>query len=278
MAHSSRTIDPGDPQDERVADLSMSAAYTYAYLPLALDDDGRAKDHAAVFNGRLWPLRADTHPTSAMADDLAELAAAGLVCRYTVDGVDYVHDPEWRRRQKLDRPMRSSWPRCPEHDSPFDDIAATLGRVPEQLSSAFGSAANRIDTARLGSAFARVVEDVTFPVDPGKAANYGQRLRDYLAGQTEASDTAEPSDESTVTVSREPEEASRRSGDTWAYDEQEPSDDAFGDAETPVQPPRPEGDDVPQPGTSPRNVWRDVTDDPNGGAWSSPPQPDDRDT
>lgn len=187
MAHSSRTIDPGDPQDERVAGLSLAAAYTWAYLPLVLDDEGRAKDQPAVFNGRLWPLRADAHPTSSMADDLAELVTAGLLCRYSVDGRDYVHVPDWKQRQKVDRPSRSTLPRCPHHDSALDDIAATLGRVPEQLGSAFGSAAGRIDTARLGAAFARVVEDVTFPIDPAKAASYGQRIREYLAGDVTSS-------------------------------------------------------------------------------------------
>jgi hypothetical protein len=58
MAQKSRTIHPADAQDERLANLPLSAAYTYAYLPTILDDEGRAKDQPSVFNGYLWPLRA----------------------------------------------------------------------------------------------------------------------------------------------------------------------------------------------------------------------------
>lgn len=260
MAQNPRTIDPGDAQDERVAALPLTAAYTFAYLPTVLDDEGRAKDQPAVFNGHLWPLRADAHPTAAMADDIAELVAAGLLCRYTVDGHDYVHDPRWRRRQKIHRPARSELPRCPAHDSPFDDIAATLGRVPEQFSTAVGNAATFIDRGRIGGAVARVVEDATFPVDPGKAASYGQRIREFLAGEqagqgdesergaadAEAADTegteVEVEVERTVTVERD---AGRDTSDQEAEPERE-------------RPP------------TPADVWRNATDDPTDQPTAQP--------
>ncbi|PSK91405.1 hypothetical protein CLV30_1357 [Haloactinopolyspora alba] len=255
MVHSSRTIDPTDTQDDRVAALSLTAAYTYAYLPTVLDDEGRAKDQPAVFNGHLWPLRADAHPTAAMADDLAELESAGLLCRYVVEGHEYVHDPEWKRRQKIDRPERSALPRCPVHHSPLDDFAASLGRVPGQVGTALGDAASRFDAARVGDAVSRLVETATFPVDPGKAADYGQRIRDVFsggeagAGAERRSDTSGAgddagTDEEDIRVERAAEPASEPASGTEAQP------DAGGERTD-------ERSGSPDPG-----VWSDVSDDP----------------
>lgn len=189
MAHSPRTIQPGDVQDERVARLPLTAAYTWAYLPTVLDDDGRAVDSAAVVNGRLWALRFDEHPTSAMADDLEALATEGLICRYAVDGQSYLHDPAWRRRQRLVRPVRSALPRCPAHDSGIREfVGDTITSVQDQVTSILGGAATSAGTTKVRDTVARIVEDVTFPVDPSKASAYGQRIRDLLGGPARRDD------------------------------------------------------------------------------------------
>src|SRR5690242_6761469 len=114
MPQKLRSIHPEDAQSDRLAALPLTAAYTYAYLPTVLDDEGRAKDQPAVLNGYLWPLRADEHPTAAMEADLAALHEAGLICRYTVNGRPYVHDPRWKTRHKLIRPAASTLAPCPE--------------------------------------------------------------------------------------------------------------------------------------------------------------------
>lgn len=250
MVHSSRTIDPSDPQDDRVAALSLTAAYTYAYLPTVLDDEGRAKDQPAVFNGHLWPLRADAHPTAAMADDLGELESAGLLCRYVVEGHEYVHDPEWKRRQKIDRPVRSELPRCPVHHSPLDDFAATLGRVPGQVGSALGDAASRFDATRVGDAVSRLVETAAFPVDPAKAAGYGQRIRDaFGGGQTDAGTGAQPGASGTSGA-----DETEQDEDIRVERTNEPDSGTADAADT--------GEPDEQPGTPDPGVWRDVSDDP----------------
>jgi hypothetical protein len=183
MAHSPRTIQPGDVQDERVARLPLTAAYTWAYLPTVLDDEGRAVDNAAVINGRLWALRFDEHPTPAMAGDLDALATEGLICRYAVDGQSYLHDPAWRRRHRLVRPEKSALPRCPVHDSGIREfVGDTVASVQDQVSSILGGAVTNAGTTRVRDTVARIVEDVTFPVDPAKASAYGQRIRDFLGG------------------------------------------------------------------------------------------------
>lgn len=190
MAQKPRTVHPDDAQDERLAQLPLTAAHTYVYLPTVLDDEGRAKDQPAVLNGYLWPLRADDHPTEAMESDLQALAEAGLICRYSVEGGNYLHDPAWRSRQRPDRPDRSALPPCPNHDTAFEDaVADTFSRVSEQVNALLGAASSRVDQARFRDTVARLVEDVTFPVDPEKATSYGQKIREFLGG---TSGTAEP--------------------------------------------------------------------------------------
>jgi hypothetical protein len=263
MAHSPRTIQSGDVQDERVARLSLAAAYTWAYLPTVLDDDGRAVDNAAVVNGRLWALRFDEHPTTAMADDLEALATEGLICRYAVDGQSYLHDPAWRRRQRLVRPVKSALPRCPVHDSGIREfVGDTLTSVQDQVSSILGGAATSAGTTKVRDTVARLVEDVTFPVDPSKAAAYGQRIRDFLGGSP-----ARPGDDP-AGAERFPVAGSADTAadpvDEIEYDAQgsavardastaEPQADAFVD----------EGADESRDETrAPGEVWRDATDDP----------------
>jgi hypothetical protein len=181
MTQKPRTIHPGDAQDERLATVPLSAAYTYAYLPTVLDDDGRVKDQPAVLNGYLWPLRAGEHPVDAMISDLDALVGAGLVCRYAVEGQPYLHDPGWRERQRTARPVASTLPGCPTHERTFDDVLSeTLSKVSAQVNHFVGAARANIDEAEIRDSVARIVEDVTFLVDPEKAAAYGQKVRGFF--------------------------------------------------------------------------------------------------
>jgi len=193
MTQKPRTIHPGDAQDERLAGLPLSAAYTYAYLPTVLDDEGRAKDKPGVLNGYVWPLRADEHDTDAMRRDIALLVESGLLCRYSVGGADYVHDPRWKARQQVAQPVPSTLPPCPSHDTTFDDvIAEMLNRVSDHVNAFLGVAATSIDETKIRDSLARIVEDVTFLVDPEKAASYGQKVRGLFTKTIRPAD--EPAD------------------------------------------------------------------------------------
>lgn len=193
MAQKPRSIHPDDAQDERLAALPLSAAHTYAYLPTVLDDEGRAKDSPAVLNGYLWPLRADEHPTETMEADLAALAEAGLICRYSVGGRAYLHEPRWKARHRVSRAVPSTLAPCPEHEKSFDEaITETLGRLADQLNSVVGAAAGHLDQKRIQDSVARVVEDVTYLVDPEKAVANGQKVR-ALFSKVKSSEAA-PSD------------------------------------------------------------------------------------
>ncbi|HSF26685.1 MAG TPA: hypothetical protein VLC50_04115 [Actinomycetes bacterium] len=241
MVSKARAIHPEDAQDERLATLPLSAAYTYAYLPTVLDDAGRGRDQTGVLNGRLWPLRADEHPSAAMEADLAALAQAGLVCRYTVAGQAFLHLPDWAERQQPLRPRPSAHPPCPTHDEPpveatpfgresFEEsMADTFGKVAEQVNAFFGEAASNFDQDRIRDSVARLVEDVTFLVNAEKAASYGERVREFLARGWAGPPSAEDS------------------------------------ARDVPPPPRqvPPGE-APSPDVPPGDTWRESTDDPTG--------------
>src|SRR5919106_5796873 len=186
MTQQRRTVHPGDAQDERLAQVPLTAAYTYAYLPTVLDDAGRAKDLPAVLNGYLWPMRADKHGTEAMEADLDALASAGLICRYSVGDSAYLHDPAWRTRQRIARPEPSTLPPCATHDTAMDDVVGeTLRKLSDQISSFVGSAAASFDETKIRDAVSRAVEDVTFMIDPEKAASFGQKVRELFGEATD---------------------------------------------------------------------------------------------
>ncbi|TXL83945.1 hypothetical protein [Streptomyces sp. IB2014 016-6] len=112
-----RTIKPEAFESESLAECSVTATLTFFGLLTLADDTGRFRDHPAIIAGRLWALRAE-HTPAHVARDLEELAAAGVICRYTgCDGRSYLHIVTWQRHQKIDRPSASRVPRCTGHQA-----------------------------------------------------------------------------------------------------------------------------------------------------------------
>ncbi|MEI5100960.1 hypothetical protein RB200_23470 [Streptomyces sp. PmtG] len=112
-----RTIKPEAFESEDLASVSITAERTFFGLLTQADDSGRHRDHPAIIAGRLWALRPE-HSATHVAQDLEELAAAGLICRYTgCDGRSWLHVVTWERHQKIDRPSASRLPRCPQHQA-----------------------------------------------------------------------------------------------------------------------------------------------------------------
>ncbi|WP_246258885.1 hypothetical protein [Streptomyces typhae] len=112
-----RTIKPEAFESEDLASVSVTAERTFFGLLTQADDSGRHRDHPAIIAGRLWALRPE-HSATHVAQDLEELAAAGLICRYTgCDGRNWLHIVTWERHQKIDRPSASRLPRCPQHQA-----------------------------------------------------------------------------------------------------------------------------------------------------------------
>ena len=112
-----RTIKPEAFVSESLAAVSLTAERTFFGLLTQADDQGRHRDHAAIIAGQLWVLRPE-HTPSAVEQDLAQLADAGLICRYKGPGDKrYLHIVTWRQHQKINRPSASRLPACPHHDT-----------------------------------------------------------------------------------------------------------------------------------------------------------------
>ena len=113
-----RTIKPEAFVSESLAAVSLTAERTFFGLLTQADDQGRHRDHAAIIAGQLWVLRPE-HTPSAVETDLAQLADAGLICRYTgPDDKRYLHVVTWHQHQKINRPSLSRLPGCPRHNGP----------------------------------------------------------------------------------------------------------------------------------------------------------------
>lgn len=265
-----RLVHPGDPQDERLAGLALAAAYTYAYLPTVLDDAGRGKDQPALLNGRLWPLRADEHPTAAMAADLAALAEAGLVCRYTAEGQAYLHLPDWADRQADASAVAgsSSLPACPVHEVPGPEAARAGAGEPVRQGAGepSGQGAGEPSGAGAGQAprgervedvfadtFGRLSEQVGAFLDEAAASLDEAHIRDTLARVVEDVTFLVDAERAAAYGEKVREFLSRgRSFGPWP-------------SATPPEertPPDPEGSTP--PAVPPGDTWRETTDDPTG--------------
>ncbi|MBU6530966.1 hypothetical protein [Streptomyces mayonensis] len=112
-----RTIKPEAFVSESLAAVSLTAERTFFGLLTQADDQGRHRDHAAIIAGQLWVLRPE-HTPGAVEHDLAQLADAGLICRYKGPGDKrYLHIVTWRQHQKINRPSASRLPACTHHDT-----------------------------------------------------------------------------------------------------------------------------------------------------------------
>ncbi|MFK4222181.1 hypothetical protein [Streptomyces sp. NPDC019890] len=149
-----RTIKPEAFESESLAECSVTAMLTFFGLLTQADDSGRHRDHPAIIAGRLWALRPE-HTATHVARDLEELAAAGLICRYTgCDGRTWLHIVTWKRHQKIDRPTDSRVPRCPSHQ---------CGQKCGECKAAHCPGASRTEAAALASSNPRRILDEPSP-------------------------------------------------------------------------------------------------------------------
>ncbi|MFI1890271.1 hypothetical protein [Streptomyces jumonjinensis] len=129
-----RTIKPEIWESEDIASVSVTATLTFIGLLTQADDEGRFRDHPAIIAGRIWALRQDHTPTH-VAQDLEELATAGLICRYTgCDGRTYLHIVTWERHQKINRASESRLPRCSGHQEHRNCGRCDKGACPSSAS------------------------------------------------------------------------------------------------------------------------------------------------
>ncbi|MFF7142311.1 hypothetical protein ACFZB5_13815 [Streptomyces nodosus] len=125
-----RSIKPELRTSITVSAWPREVRYFFVLLWGYLDDYGRGVDDELLIASDCFPRDRDITPER--VDDWLELIAeAGPICRYEVDGRDYLHAPNWREHQKPSHPTRSKVPPCPD-DEP-DDFKKWRESNPQRL-------------------------------------------------------------------------------------------------------------------------------------------------
>jgi hypothetical protein len=138
-----RSIKPQAFTSESLATRSVAARWTFAGLWTYCDDDGYGKADPRLIKGQLWPLDDDVMPAD-VAGYLGELERDDdpLICRYVVDGREYLHVLSWEH-QSIQKKTKSKLPACPIHCSsapPPDPYAETPVDLQESYVSDAGEA------------------------------------------------------------------------------------------------------------------------------------------
>jgi hypothetical protein len=127
-----RTVKPALRTSRTVASWPFEVRYFFVLLWGYLDDYGRGLDIPKRIAGDCFPL--DEKIGAATVDRWLKLMAGTKlqpdrdppICRYTVDGVRYVHCVYWDEHQRPPRPTPSHHPPCPVHELLPPEIAARI--------------------------------------------------------------------------------------------------------------------------------------------------------
>lgn len=121
-----RTIKPDAFTSDSLSQISILARWTFAGIWTYCDDEGRGRADYRLLRAALFPLD-DRVTVKVLEQAVSELLQAGCLCVFTVDGKEYLHCPNWKSHQRVNRPTKSKFPACPEHEN------GTVGSVHAHL-------------------------------------------------------------------------------------------------------------------------------------------------
>lgn len=124
-----RTIKPEFPEDETLGSVSRDARLTYVLLWTRCDDHGRFRAATPLLRGQLYPYDEDVMNAD-LASWLNELADAGRIRIYDVDGQRYGEVINWGKHQRIDNAGKSSLPPPPELNGDPPPLSANRGEPP----------------------------------------------------------------------------------------------------------------------------------------------------
>lgn len=128
-----------------VSSWPIHVRWTFVGLIGYVDDEGRGLDELRLLKAELYPLDDDMTPKK-IGTHLAALVDRGPLCRYSVDGVNYLHITTWTEHQKVSHPTPSRIPPCPTHDKLASDSGAAPeddGNVPPRAGAGARGSGNR---------------------------------------------------------------------------------------------------------------------------------------
>ena len=111
-----RSIKPEAFTSESLSRVDYFTRWTFAGLWTYLDDEGYGRGDSRLIRAALYPL--DDDVTAKKVDKAIDaLIAEGCICCYEVGERQFIHAPKWGDHQKVNRPTKTKFPRCPQHDS-----------------------------------------------------------------------------------------------------------------------------------------------------------------
>ena len=123
-----RIIKDSISKSERVSGLTDFQFRLWVHLITYVDDYGRGDARPAIIKGACFPFR-DRMTNKDIEKGLADLAGAGCVGLYTVDGKPYLYFPNWEQHQRV-RQKVSKCPPPPERSNE-NESAASCGELPQ---------------------------------------------------------------------------------------------------------------------------------------------------
>lgn len=123
-----RLIKDSIQRSEKINELTDFQFRLWVHLITYVDDYGRGDARPAIVRGTIFPLR-ERMTNRDIEKGLADLAGAGCVGLYEVDGKPYLYFPNWEEHQRV----RTKVSKCPapvEVDNP-PQIAADCGELPQ---------------------------------------------------------------------------------------------------------------------------------------------------
>lgn len=146
----------------------------WVYLITYVDDFGRGSADPELLKGFVFPRRKSVTESS-IAKGLTDLAAAGLIHLYTVDGDSYLCFPTWTEHQRIQN-KKSKFPAPETEHSP--SLTVTHGDSPPESESEYESEYEGSCTEQSGSASGPAVIALPtntgdeFPVTAGHVAEW----------------------------------------------------------------------------------------------------------
>jgi hypothetical protein len=84
----------------QIDSLSWFEEVVFYRLMVSADDYGCMDGRIVLLKNELFPTK-DTVTKKAIEDAIAHLVSAGLLCRYTVNGMPYLFFPTWEKHQRI---------------------------------------------------------------------------------------------------------------------------------------------------------------------------------
>lgn len=123
-----RIIKDSIAKSETISGLTDFQFRLWVHLITYVDDYGRGDARPAIIKGACFPFR-DRMTNKDIEKGLADLAGAGCVVLYKVDGKPYLYFPNWEQHQRV----RQKVSKCPSPDDcdKVQQVAASRGELPQ---------------------------------------------------------------------------------------------------------------------------------------------------